>query len=124
MQLERMAPRELAQGMVVLCFEVPATVRVGRIRSPVKTSSLLWFFHKRVEFDLLYADQHMQAQGLIWTTYFYRNREAPQTSGVFRWPPGLLELTFERGERNLRHCPGWSVHVRMTVSRRGAHYHC
>jgi hypothetical protein len=124
MPLERIALRKLSQGMVVVCYEVPATLHVGRIRSPVKKTSLLGLFNKQAEFDLLYPDQHMQAEDLIWTTYFYRTRDAPRTSGVFTWPSGLMELTFERATRNLPQFPGWSVHLRMRLSGRkrgGAH---
>jgi hypothetical protein len=115
MPLERIALRKLSQGMVVACYEVPATLRVGRIRSPVKKTSLLGLFNKQAEFDLLYPDQHMQAEDLIWTTYFYRTRDAPRTSGVFTWPFGLMDLTFERATRNLPQFPGWSVHLRMRL---------
>jgi hypothetical protein len=106
MQLERIAPRKLSQGMVVVCFEKPGTLRAGRIRSPVKKTSLLGIFNKQAEFDLLYADQHMNAEDLIWKTYFYRKSDTPRTSGVFRWPSGLMELTFERAMERLPQFPG------------------
>jgi hypothetical protein len=57
----------------------------------------------------------MNAEDLIWTTFFYRKRDTPRTSGVFRWPPDLMELTFEQAMERLPQFPGWSVHLRMCL---------
>ena len=92
------------EGMVVVCFEEPAEqVRVGRIQRLQRTA-------RGLEVDLLYADQHLQAGDLIWSTYFYRRRDAPAHSGIFTWPGGL-ELTFDLAERSLLSRPGWVVHL-------------
>ncbi|GHO98699.1 hypothetical protein KSF_087470 [Reticulibacter mediterranei] len=93
-----------AEGMVVVCFDRPTEqVRVGRIQRLQRTA-------KGLEVDLLYADQHLQAGDLIWSTYFYRKRDAPAHSGIFEWP-GDLTLTFDLAKRSLTSRPGWLVNL-------------
>jgi hypothetical protein len=76
---------------------------VGRIQKLRRTAS-------RLEVDLLYADQHLQAGDCIWKTYFYQKRNAPTHSGIFKWPGGMT-LTFDLAEHSLPDRPGRAVHL-------------
>jgi len=114
-KLERLTSRQIHKGMLVVSFEYPATIWVGKVygevtRHPLLTGLLSGIF---AEFDLLCADQHMLAGDLIWQQYFYLNRNAPTDSGVFRWPD-VMPLTFRSMERNLKR--GWRgclIHVEV-----------
>lgn len=115
MQLEQLTSDQLQKGMTIVHFEPPGTVHVGRIHSEITRHPPLQAFTTGIiaAFDLLYADQHNEAENLVWQTYFYSNQEAPTYSSVFKWPD-LMKLSFQLAESSLKMgYVGWLVHIEM-----------
>jgi hypothetical protein len=73
--------------MLVICFQKPGRVFVGRIQKIHKQANTL-------EVDLLWADQHDPLEDTIWRTYVYRQKDAPRHEGIFKWPWEEEFLTF------------------------------
>jgi hypothetical protein len=115
MKLDQLTSDQLRKGMIVVAFEQPAVIRVGRIHSEIKNYPLQQALLTGLfaEFDLLYADQHARAGDLIWQRYFYHNGDAPTGPGVFKWPTELMKLTFDLAESSLPTRPGWLVHIEV-----------
>jgi hypothetical protein len=65
--------------MLVVCFQMPGRIFEGRIQKLHKQPG-------RLEVDLLWADQHDSLEDTIWSTYFYRRKDAPRHEGIFVWP--------------------------------------
>lgn len=114
-EMEQVTSDELAKGMTVICFEGPGMIRVGRVHSEITRYPLTQALSSGVfaEFDLLYADQHAQAEALAWQKYFYMNPKAPTGPAVFQWPSGLMKLTFDLAGSSLPDRPGWLVHIEV-----------
>ena len=115
MKLEQLRSDQIRKGMLVVCFEKPGLIYVGRVHSDVTRHPLRQALFSGIfaEFDLLYADQHGHAGDLIWNKYFYRNADAPTASGVFEWPK-LMNLTFTSAESRLKmNYKGWLVHIEV-----------
>jgi hypothetical protein len=115
MPLEQLTSEKLEKGMTVVHFELPGTVRVGRIHNEITRHPPLQALTTGIiaEFDLLYADQHDRAENLVWQKYFYWNKEAPAQSGVFGWP-NLMKWSYRRAEDRLNAgYRGWLVHIEV-----------
>jgi hypothetical protein len=74
-------------GMLVVCFQMPGRLFVGRIHKIHKHAD-------RLELDLLWADQHDLLEDDIWRIYVYRRKDAPRHEGIFKWPWEGVPLTF------------------------------
>jgi hypothetical protein len=67
-KLDRLTSDTLQKGMVVVHFGQSGIVRVGRIQSEITRHPLSQALATGIiaECDLLYADQHGEAENLIW----------------------------------------------------------
>ena len=112
--LEPISYDELAKGMQLLCFDAPGGVRVGRIHSEITIHSGLKLLLTGIvaEFDLLYADRHLEAEDLAWQQYFTFRRGRPE-SQVYKWPTHLMKLTFKKTERGLSTFRGYLTHIQI-----------